>query len=90
MLRFFHFVSICKECIFNLIVVSSDTVLEQVFYRCVSTDIKRHLPSCQSKFVKKATIYNSGPPQDSSLFTEKPRDLPLRRSSGARAATSVQ
>ena len=51
---------------------------------------KWHLPSCQSKFVKKATIYNSGPPQDSSLFREKPRDLPLRRSSGARAATSVQ
>ena len=28
--------------------------------------IKRHLPSCQSEFVKKATIYNSGPPRNSS------------------------
>ena len=34
-------------------------------------------------------IYDSGPPQDSRLFTEKPRDLPLRRSSGAWVATSV-
>ena len=34
-------------------------------------------------------IYDSGPPQDSSLSTEKPRDLPSRRSSGAWATTSV-
>ena len=36
------------------------------------------------------TINNSGLPQDSRLFTEKPRDLPSRQSSGAWAATSVQ
>ena len=39
---------------------------------------------------QKTTIYNSGLPQDSRLFTEKPRDLPSRQSSGAWAATSVQ
>ena len=34
---------------------------------------KRHLPSCQNKFVKKATIYNSGPPRNSSLSTKVKR-----------------
>ena len=39
---------------------------------------------------QKATIYNSGLPQDSRHFYKMPRDLPLRQSSGAWAATSVQ
>ena len=34
---------------------------------------KRHLPSCQNRFVKKATIYNSGPPRNSSLSTKVKR-----------------
>ena len=33
----------------------------------------RHLPSCQNKFVKKATIYNSGPPRNSSLSAKVKR-----------------
>ena len=39
---------------------------------------------------QKATIYNSGLPQDSRHFYKMPRDLPLRQSSGTWAATSVQ
>ena len=35
-------------------------------------------PCCQNKFVKNATIYYSGPPQDSSLSTGKSRDLPSK------------
>jgi hypothetical protein len=32
--------------------------------------------TCPLPLGQKATIYNSGPPQDSSLFSEKPIDLP--------------
>ena len=55
----------------------------------ISFYLKRSRPRVFLRKPHRRAIYYSGPPQDSRLFSKKPRGLPLRRSSGTWAAISV-